>query len=402
MKKIGVATLAVMIFVLGAWSGVFLDQRRAPAATVEVGSTEFRLVTQAWNITQQVYVDRTAATPQNMTYGAIGGMIDALGDTGHSRFLTPDQLKQEQNFQLGQFEGIGIEVQEKDGHVLIVAPFEGSPAQKAGLRSGEVILDVDGKPVVNLADAVHRILGPAGTTVTLTIASPTGTTRDVTITRARINVPIISWHMLPGTTFAHVRISSFSQGVSADLAKALLAAKEQGATGYVLDLRDNPGGLLDESVNTASVFLKSGNVLLEKDVTGKTVPVPVVSDKFVTDAPMVVLISQGTASAAEIVAGALQDNNRAKIVGVTTFGTGTVLENFSLADGSALLLATQEWLTPSGKTIWHTGLVPDVTVTLAADAVVVYPGDEDGMTADQLSKSSDSQLLKALSMLNGQ
>ena len=176
--------------------------------------------------------------------------------------------------------------------------------------------------------------------------------------------------------------------------------KKQGLKGAVIDLRNNPGGLLDESVNTASQFLGSGAVLQVKDAEGKVQDIPVKKGGVATDFPVVVLINQGTASAAEIVSGALQDAGRAKLVGEKTFGTGTVLNQFSLSDGSALLLATQEWLTPKGRLIWHQGIEPDVTVTMAPDILPVSPNALKTMSADALKNIPDAQFLKAVELLS--
>jgi carboxyl-terminal processing protease len=209
--------------------------------------------------------------------------------------------------------------------------------------------------------------------------------------------------MLPGTTIAHLRLSSFASTAVGELDTALAAIKAQGATGIIFDLRDNPGGLLDQAVAVASRFIKSGNVMEEKDINGKITTLPVNNKGVtVTNTPMVVLINQGSASAAEIVAGALEDNGRAKTIGETTFGTGTVLTEFPLTDGSALVLAIQEWLTPSGKTIWHTGLTPDTVIALPATVGPLFPDAEtrDKMTLDQI-KAADAQLVGALSALQG-
>ena len=263
---------------MGTRTGIWMDRRNTQAVMVPQDSvSEFQLIEQAWNITRDNYVDKTATQPQSLAYGSIEGMINSLGDTGHSTFLTPEELKQQNNFEQGQLEGIGIEVQEKDGNVVVVAPIENSPAQKAGLRSGDIILKVDGQPVKDIADAVQRILGPAGTSVTLTIQTSSGVTKDITLTRAKINVKSVTWRQLPGTTIVHLRLSSFAKGTASELDSALSAIKRQGATGIILDLRDNPGGLLDEAVAVASRFLKSGNVLLEKDAKGKITPVSVTS-----------------------------------------------------------------------------------------------------------------------------
>jgi carboxyl-terminal processing protease len=392
---------------LGTVGGVLLDRQvlaayAEPSAAQTPAPADLSLVQEAYTMIQRVYVDRTALQAQQLEYGAISGMVDALGDTGHSRFLSPAMVKQESEMTQGQFEGIGVEVQTKNGAVVVVAPIDGTPAQRAGLRPGDIIAKVNGRDITGLPleQVVGMILGPTGTSVTLTIMNPdNGQTRDVTLVRARIAVQNVTWNQLPGTTIAHVRIAAFSQGVSKDLQKALSEVRAQGMTGIILDLRSDPGGLLDEVIGIASQFLKSGDVLLEKDAQGNTTPVPVQSVGAVTDLPMVVLINGGTASAAEILAGALQDAHRATLEGETTFGTGTVLSQFRLSDGSALLLATEEWLTPAGRVIWHQGISPDVTVALPPDASPLLPEGESGLTAAQLKASSDAQLLRALDLL---
>lgn len=362
----------------------------------------FKLMAEAWNAIERVYVDRKAINPQHMTYGAISGMVDSLGDTGHSRFLTPQMLKQERNLTRGRFEGIGAEVQMKNGQLVIVAPIDGSPAQQAGLKPGDIILKVDNQEVSGLPldQAVERILGPAGTRVKLTILNPkTTTTRDVTLIRASITVRSITWHLLPGTSVVDLRIATFSRGVTQDLRKALLTLEKERMTGLILDLRNNPGGLLDEAVSAASQFLSTGNVLLEKNAAGKIHPVPVKSGGAAISLPLVVLINGGTSSGAEIIAGALQDAHRAKLVGEKTFGTGTVLQTFSLSDGSALMLAIEEWLTPAGHVIWHQGISPDIVVPLPPEVTPLIPTIEKELTAEEFRKSKDVQLLRALDLL---
>jgi carboxyl-terminal processing protease len=386
---------------------VFLD-RQVLAAFVPPNNVpadaapSFELMAEAWNTIAKVYVDQSAVEPTQLAYGAIGGMVDALGDTGHSRFLTPDMLQQQHEFTQGQFEGIGAEVQMKDGHVVIVAPMDGSPAETAGLRPGDVILAVDSQDVTGLSleQTVQRIVGPAGTPVTLTVLDPgTNETRDVTMVRAEIPIHNVVWEQVPGTDVAHVRIAAFSKGVTDDLRQALGEIQDQQLGGIILDLRNDPGGLLSEAVGVASQFLSDGNVVLERDAQGNQTAIPVEPGALAPDTPLVVLTNAGTASAAEIVAGALQDAGRATVVGETTFGTGTVLQEYGLSDGSALLLANEEWLTPNGRLIWHQGITPDEVVQLSPDATPLTPRTERDMTADQVQASSDQQVLRALAIL---
>jgi carboxyl-terminal processing protease len=401
--------LALVILGVGLAGGVLLD--RAVLATFVPtkgipanAQAEFQLMAEAWNAIQKSYVDRPAVQARSLTYGSISGMVDSLGDTGHSRFLSPEMLKEQRSFTQGEFEGIGAYVEMRDGHVVIVSPMDSSPAQKAGLRAGDIILKVNNEDLsgLTLDQVVAKIMGPAGTSVTLTIQDPvSGESREMTLTRARIALDNVTWERLPGTQVAHVRIVAFSQGVTDNLKVALSEIQQQGLTGAVLDLRNNPGGLLDEAIGVASQFLKTGNVLLVKNAQGETTPVPVKEGGLATDLSVAVLINQGTASAAEIVSGALQDAQRARLVGETTFGTGTVLNEVGLSDGSALLLATQEWLTPSGRVIWHQGIAPDVQVALPEGSSLLIPEEEKGMTADQLQANGDAQLLRALELLSG-
>jgi carboxyl-terminal processing protease len=396
-------TAIIVTLGLGLIAGIALDQVAVGGIQWFNDATDFRLISDAWRIIQDVYVDRDAVQPQAMTYGAISGMVDSLGDTGHSRFLDPMMVKELRNLQKNKFEGVGAEIQIKGGHVVIVASLDDSPAQRAGLRTGDIILKVDGTEVTGLPldQVVSHVSGPAGTSVTLTILSASsGRTREITLVRASIRMRDVSWHQLPGTKTAHLRIASFGQGMTVELRNALAKILSRGLNDIILDLRNNPGGLLKESVDAASQFLKDGNVLLVKDSHGNVKPIPVRPGGEAVHIPLAVLINGGTASAAEIMAGALSAAHRAKLIGITTIGTGTVLSEFALPDGSALLLAVEEWLTPSGQAIWHKGITPDLAVELPADATPLLPEEESKMTIAQLQACKDTQLIRALKLLS--
>jgi carboxyl-terminal processing protease len=386
-----------LVFGLGA--GVLFDRLTLLAFVPTDAAANFRLMAEAWNTIQRFYVDRSALNAQNLTYGAISGMVDALGDTGHSVFLSPGMVKQLSQTEKGELKGVGIEVQVKNKQMVIVAPIDDSPAQRAGLHSGDVILSVNGHDVagMSLNQAVDLISGPVGTKVELGILTPqTHRLRQITIVRADIKLHDLTWQRLPGTDIADVRIAGFDSGIGNDLRTALEQIQNQDIDGIVLDLRDNPGGILDEAVDVASQFLADGNVLLVKDAQGTVKPIAVKPGGLATKTPMVVLINGGSASAAEIVAGALGCAHRAPLIGDTTFGTGTVLNQFQLSGGAAILLAIEEWLTPDGQSFWHKGISPQIKVALAQDVNPVVPADIKEMTADEFQSTNDKQLLQAL------
>lgn len=402
------ATGLILILLVAAFAaGVYADRLLNPSASVPTSeppgvANQFQVFWQAWNLVDRYYVDKSAVDPKRMTYGAISGMLDSLGDVGHTRFLTPEDLKAEQETLAGKLQGIGIEVTIRNGLPTVVAPIDGSPAAEAGLRPGDVIVKVNGEPTskMTLSQVVSKIRGPAGTQVTITIVHQGSTELiDRTITRATIQVPNVTWAILPGRPVAVVRISQFGEGEADELISALNSARSAGAKAIVLDLRNSPGGYVDQAVRTASQFLSSGVVYIERDRDGNQKPVNVRGKGVATDIPTVTLVNEGTASASEILAGALQDNGRSKVIGQRTFGTGTVLSLFQLKDGSAIYLGTSEWLTPKGRAIRNNGIEPDVEVALASDTSPLVPGAIKGMNWQQIEHSGDSQLLKALELL---
>lgn len=404
-RLVVVVVAALVIYGGGFWTGwIFAGQngQRLPATAQGVAP----LLWQAWNLAESHYVDQAALQPKDMIYGAIQGMLSALGDTDHTRFETPAEVQQENSQLSGHFVGIGVQIDLKDGRPVVVAPLPNSPAERAGLKPGDVILKVDGTDTaqLDLSKLSSQIRGPAGSKVELLILRPsTNQTFSVTITRADIVAPAVEYHQFVanGKRLEHIHVIQFSANADAQLRTALQAASKAHTDALILDLRENPGGLLDQAVAVSSEFLTGGNVLLVESRNGDRKPVPVKSGGEATSIPMVVLIDQGTASAAEITAGAIKDHQRGPLVGTTTFGTGTVLSTYSLSDGSQVLLGTEEWLTPNGNLIWHHGITPTQTVTLPANAHPLFPSTEAHQTDAQILQTDDAQLQQAITDLGG-
>lgn len=404
------AALAFTALLIGLGGGLLLG--RGPLAgssrsvSVPAGTQpEFRLMSEAWSVIEREYVNQEELDSRQMAYSAISGIVQALRDAGHTRFLSPEMAEQHASQIQGQFEGIGAYVEMRDGQVVIVAPIDDSPAERAGLEAGDVIVAVNGEDVSQrpLDEVVSRVLGPAGTEVTLAIRDPdTGETQQVTLERAEIDLDLVTWQRLPGTDVAYVRISAFSDGASDDLSQTLDEIEQDQIDALLLDLRNNPGGLLGEAVGVTSLFVEEGNVLLRRDAQGESRAEPITEAVEAVGLPMVALANGGTASAAEIVTGALQDYDRAQVVGTTTFGAGTVLNEFTLSDGSVLLVAVEEWLTPDGRVIWQRGLPPDVEVALPPDAEPLVGPAQEEITEQELRESDDTQLLRALELIEQQ
>ena len=397
--------LGISLFLAGVAVERYVLAGRLAAAAETPDGLNAALLDEARRVIQENFVDREAATDERLQTGALSGMVDILGDIGHSRFMTPAMVEDQANYIAGEFEGIGAYVEMRDGFVTIVSPIDNSPAQAAGILPGDVVTAVDGNDVTGLSlqEVVDMILGPAGTPVTLTLFRPE-TSEELTLTleRARIELQNVTWTLLPGTTIAQVRIAGFSARVADDLAAAIEAAEAQGATGLILDLRNNPGGLLSEAVSVAGRFLPDDTVVVLRQDADGDVTEERTDNATPTDLPLIVLINQGSASASEIVSGALQDHERAMLVGETTFGTGTVLNEFGLSDGSAILLATEQWLTPDGRVIWREGVVPDEVVELTGPVQLLVPETADDLTAEEVAASEDGQVLRAVELLGSQ
>jgi carboxyl-terminal processing protease len=330
-------------------------------------------------------------------------MLASLGDVGHTTYLSPEDVKRMAESLKGQLEGIGVRLTVRKRQPTILQVLPDSPALRAGLKAGDVLLEVDGKSVVGLSleQIANRVRGPAGGEVKLRVLSVgQQEPHEVTVRRGKVNVPEVVWALLPGAPVAHVALQEFGKNADAELRKALQESRAKGARALILDVRGNPGGLKDQAVAVTSEFLRDGQVVfIEEDAQGRRTEVLAKDGGRAVDIPLCVLIDEGTASSAEIFAGALEDHGRARLVGTKTFGTGTVLTPYPLNDGSAILLATAKWLTPNGNVIWHKGIAPDVEVTLPEGAEALMPWSEEGLTEEAFRKSKDRQLQKAFDLL---
>ncbi len=392
--------LVVVATVLLAFSGgMIVDHLTVASQQQQQTLKDFNVYEQALQDIRNSYVGRATVTDQQLLYGSIRGLVDSLGDTNHSRFLTPAEYQQLTSQLSGKVAGIGVLITEKNGTLTVARVISGSPAEGAGVKAGDQITAVDGKSTagMNFDQLAALIRGNVGTKVTITVTHAGSTTGvDLSMVRQSVSAPLVDWGMVPGTHVADIALFEFSHGASDQIQQAIDAAKLQGATAIVLDIRSNPGGYADEGRGVASEFLSSGVIYINEDASGQRTEVTVDTSRRNTTLPMVVLVDGGTASAAEIVAGALQDSHRAKVVGLTTVGTGTVLQPFFLSDGSVVLLGTSDWLTPAGHRIFGVGITPDEIVALPSGVPPIDPIDLKAMTPMQLQASGDAQLLAAL------
>jgi carboxyl-terminal processing protease len=399
-----VRMLALLVLVLATGFGSYMVGRsQSPATLNEEDRKSVALYAEALDTVRKNYVDQKSIDPEKETYGAIEGMLETLGDEGHTRFLTPEERKQNDRSLSGTYVGIGVQLEEKSGGVVVAAPIDGSPAEEAGISSDDVLLAVDGESVRGdkVSEVVEKVKGPEGTSVELTVRHE-GERRTYDLQRAEIKSPVASWTLIPGTDVGLVLLSSFSDDSAQELQNTFEEAEAAGARRFILDLRNNPGGRLDQAVEMAGYFLESESVVyIRKDASGEREEITVEGEPVSTDAPLAVLVDGGTASSAEILAGALRDNDRAPVVGETTFGTGTVLSEFVLRDGSSILLGVAEWLTPNGDFIRNTGITPDVRVPLKQGTEPLTPDDADDLSRVEIL-DRDAQLRKAYEQLQSQ
>ena len=398
-------TVMGMIFALGMTFGYGWGRSVAQAATVEpaplTSSTESPADDQLtkdsaafalfWEAMKLLYRDFNGELPtaEEATYGAIRGVVQLLDDQNTS-FLTPDEAQFFRSNLEGSFEGIGARVGWDDtaDTLLITEPFENQPAWEAGLRRNDLILAVDGESLVgtSVSDAVRLIRGPKGTEIVLTVQRGDAPPFDVTVTRDLIAIPTIATDTLgEADDIAYVKLNAFSENAGTLVREAVRNAVQREPRAIILDLRGNSGGLLREAVKVASVFLQDETVLLERFSDGR-VETYTTSERAVNvDLPMVVLVNEGSASASEIVAGALQDVNRATLIGTVTYGKGSVQLPHTLSNGSIMRVTIARWFTPLDRTIDEVGLTPDIEVTIS-DA--------------ELEAGSDPQLEAALEFLS--
>ena len=364
LKRIKI--LAVILLLAATITSAFgigcaLGEKTATAPSLDT-------VEEAWNIIFQDYVDKDKLDASKLSQGAIKGMVEALDDPYTSYLDTTAYELWVRNVE-GKFEGIGAYVEEKEGQITIVAPIPGSPADSAGIRSGDVVLEINGESTggMSLIEGVLSIRGPTGTAVTLLILHQGETEPEVvSIVRAEIELPSVSSEMKEN--IAYIKITYFSERTAQELAPVLESIAQE-ATGIILDLRSNGGGLLDTVTDVAGYFLREGIVVDVVDNQGEHTIYPVKSSQLTTDLPMVVLVDGYSASGSEVLTGALQDYGRATIAGARTFGKGSVNILRQLQDGSGLYITTARWLTPNGRLIEGEGLDPDYELAEGEDAV---------------------------------
>lgn len=345
-------------------------------------SLDFKLFWDTWDLVSRKYIDKSAIDPQKMYFGAIQGMVAAIGDP-YTVFLPPQAQKTTKEQLQGSFDGVGMQLgYNKDKRLVVIAPLKDTPAEKAGIKAGDLILKVNSKDTaaLSLPEAVALIRGSKGSQVSLQLLSETeNKPKDVTITRDTITVktvavetkvaggegsdsPVETRTTKSGRVVAYIRVSGFGEKTKDEWNAAVSEALTKAPQGVVVDVRNNPGGFLDAAVYIASEFLDEGVVVIQQDYLGNKTVMSVNRAGKMVKLPLIVLINKGSASASEIFAGAIQDRGRGQVVGEQSFGKGTIQSAEDLPQGTGIHITTAKWLTPNGRWIHNVGLEPDVKV----------------------------------------
>ncbi len=390
-KKV-VVIFVVLGFLLSFGAGFFIGKIETKCPFCQPTEINFSLFWETYHKVKENFVSPEKVDTQKMIYGAISGMVQSLGDP-YTVFLNPDDSKKFLDDVSGSFEGIGAEIGQKKGQIVIIAPIENTPAQKAGLRAGDQIIKINDKFASDLSldEAVNLIRGPKKTEVILTIyRNEWNSTKEIKIIRSLIEVPSLKWELKDTSAgkVAYIKLYQFSENASNDFQKAANEITSSSAQKIILDLRNNPGGSLDVVNEIAGWFLTRGQVITIEDFGGKKERFEhkALGNEKLARYPIVVLINEGSASASEILAGALRDDRDIKLVGEKSFGKGSVQQLEELTGGSALKVTIAKWLTPSGKLIADIGLEPDVKVEMAQE---------------DFDNNRDPQLDKAIEILKG-
>ena len=365
IKFMVITLLVVVSLALSFGAGCTLGDKTSPSLRESLDN-----IAEAWDIIFNDYVDKDKLDTSTLSQGAIKGMVEALDDP-YSAFLDAEAYQLSLSDLEGKFEGVGAYVDvNEDGQIIIIAPIADSPAAKAGIKAGDIILEINGEPTseMSLTEAVLHIRGPKGTSVRLLILHQSETEpEEIEIVRAEIEVPSVYFEMKGD--IAYIYITHFSERTNEELSPVLESITQEAATGIILDLRSNPGGFLQTVVDVASRFLKEGVVVDVVDNQGRHTTSAVKPKGATTDLPLVVLVDSYSASGSEVLAGALQDYGRAPIAGTTTYGKGSVNVLHQLKDGSGLLITTARWLTPNGRLIEGEGIDPDYELAPEEDAI---------------------------------
>ncbi|MHB8084597.1 MAG: S41 family peptidase [Dehalococcoidia bacterium] len=370
---LAVAVLTMSLPMIGCESKWTISD--ADNKTLQGLPSQFSEISQAYQILQQYYVDKQSLDATKLLQGAIKGMVAAVGDN-YTVYFPPEIYKSTEIEYTGVYQGIGAYIGKKDNQIVVIAPIPGSPAEAAGVKSGDAILKIDGQSTDQMTpDEVSiKIRGPAGTKVALTLGrKDVKDPIELSITRMEINVASVTSEM--HDQIAYIRITQFILPTTDDFQKALQSSLDKGAKGIILDLRDNPGGILDQAVDVASQFLLRGIVVKVVDKDGKEAVYKVKPGGLALNVPLIVLVNGGSASASEIVAGALQDNGRAKLAGTQTYGKASVQNIIRLQDGGAIKVTVAHYYTPNGRLISRTGLTPDYVSDLKDDDLVKWAED---------------------------